>query len=124
MRWPQLFAALLLVPCISAAHGDIYQWEWIDPLQPELGKQQSSTLTPSGARFSARPYASYYNWSAYTQFTPVDFTRAWLRGFDLHGSGFTYVILTEADLREADLASAHFRESSDLSLADLSGALC
>jgi hypothetical protein len=65
-------AGLLVMNAVASA--DIYQWEYIDPAHPELGKQESVTLCPDGEGVSAEPYAylSYY-----------DLTQAYLIGYDL-----------------------------------------
>jgi hypothetical protein len=62
-----IFFSICLLSCatffhaLPPAHGDIYEWEWIDPTHPELGKQQSATVCPGGAGVDAVPsaYLSY-----------------------------------------------------------------
>ena len=48
--------SLLVVVAVTcsarSARADIYQWEYIDPLNPSLGKQQSSILVDSAKRSS------------------------------------------------------------------------
>jgi len=88
---------LLLVNSIVSA--DIYQWEYIDPAQPELGKQQSLTLCPDGAGASAVPQAN------------LDFrnlTQAYLIGSDLTGASFYSATLTDADMTNAVVNGASF----------------
>ena len=48
MRWSTIGILSLAAFFATDAHGQIYQWEYIDPLHPELGRQQSSTLVPTG----------------------------------------------------------------------------
>lgn len=44
MRWFTI-GILSLEACFATdAHGQIYHWEYIGPLHPELGRQQSSTF--------------------------------------------------------------------------------
>ena len=69
MRWFTISVLALAACFATAARGDIYQWEYIDPLQPELGRQQSSTLAPDGAGRNAGPSADLGN---------LDLTMAWL----------------------------------------------
>lgn len=41
----------LLMSCLCAAPAawaDVFEWEYIDPLNPALGKQQSETLALDG----------------------------------------------------------------------------
>ena len=53
MRWLTVGILFLAAFFATAARGDIYQWEYIDPLHTELGRQQSSTLAPDGAGLAA-----------------------------------------------------------------------
>jgi hypothetical protein len=73
-----VFAAIigLLANLASApARADIYQWEWVDPSDDSLGKQQSQTLTPGGAGAITNPYVA---WGS------LNLTKAYLIGADLH----------------------------------------
>ena len=112
MKRLQLFAVLLLILGASTAHGDIYQWEYIDPLLPDLGRQQSITLAPDGAGLVPAP-----NLNACEK----DLTMAYLSGFDLSGSYFTDATLTNADLSDADLYFAKLVDAQ-LTTANLRGA--
>src|SRR5262245_46310953 len=69
-----LATLLALVASGPTARADIFQWEYINPANPSLGKQQSSTLAPDGAGVNAAPGAdlSYRN-----------LTMAYLIGADL-----------------------------------------
>jgi uncharacterized protein YjbI with pentapeptide repeats len=48
-------AAWLCSLLASAASGDIYQWQWVDPNDHSLGKTQSNILCPDGAGISPAP---------------------------------------------------------------------
>lgn len=48
-----LIAFSLALPSIVSA--DIFEWEWIDPANHSLGKQQSTTLVPDGAGLVPEP---------------------------------------------------------------------
>ena len=65
----------------AAARGDIYQWEWVDPGDPNQGKRASATLCPDGAGRDAAPGASLRD---------LDLTRAYLIGASLTNARFTY----------------------------------
>ncbi len=104
--WPLLM--LLAIP----ARADIYQWEYVDPLDPSLGKQQSATLAPGGAGVDAVPGADL-------RFK--DLTKAFLIGLDLHETSFLRATLTDADLSQADLTDADLSRAT-LSAANLIGA--
>ncbi len=69
MRWLTIGILSLAAFFATAARGDIYQWEYIDPLHPELGRQQSSTLAPTGRDMDGVPGANLSN---------LDLTMAWL----------------------------------------------
>jgi len=90
-------AGLLMINSIASA--EIYQWEYVDPAHPELGKQQSPTLCPDGAGVWAVPLAdlSFRN-----------LTQAYLIGSDLTGASFYLATLTNADLSNAVVKRAEF----------------
>ena len=57
-------SAIVLMTCsVSTALGDIYQWEWIDPNDHGLGRQESVILCPDGEGRNAAPraYGSWWN---------------------------------------------------------------
>lgn len=129
---------MLAVAALTALHGafsrvpvtraDIYQWEYIDPANPNLGKQQSSMLAPDGAGVSAIPGANLSN---------RDLTKAYLISailspyveYDLEGNLIEYQVanLTGANLSQADLThagsfAANFA-NANLSQANLTNAI-
>ena len=67
------FAAIALVLAFSqsTARADIFQWEYIDPADPTLGKQQSAVLCPDGSGALVEIGAALNN---------RDLTRAFLEG--------------------------------------------
>jgi uncharacterized protein YjbI with pentapeptide repeats len=92
--------SLLSVLIVShAALGDIYQWELVNPADPSLGRQASSTLCPDGEGRVPAPglYASY-----------DDLTQAWLSGYDLTDAEFWNAHLTDADFTETNLTRVEF----------------
>jgi hypothetical protein len=48
---------------LAFAHGitcaDIYPWEYINPVDPSQGKQQSTTLCPGGINANAAPHTNF-----------------------------------------------------------------
>jgi hypothetical protein len=50
---------IVVVAFPRAARADIYQWEYINPSNPALGKQQSATLCPDGAGLIVGPNADW-----------------------------------------------------------------
>ncbi|QDU70408.1 pentapeptide repeat-containing protein [Mucisphaera calidilacus] len=103
-------AALTL--CTTTTHANIYQWQYIDPANPSLGKQQSTTLAPGGAGATAEPRADL---------TARDLTMAWLRDANLNKADISHANLTNADLVRANLTSVLFIDTR-LADADLSHA--
>ncbi len=112
MRWLTIGILSLAACFATAARGDIYQWEYIDPLQPELGRQQSSTLAPDGAGQIRR--------SRCASLRNLDLTMAWLADKNLLGAEFRGVesIQGRSEQREPFRS---FVRGADLSDADLSG---
>src|SRR6478672_6509851 len=76
------------------ARADIFQWEYINPANPALGKHQSTTLTPGGAGVNAAPLAdlSFRN-----------LTMAYLVAADLNRAWAIAANLTNAELSQANL---------------------
>ncbi|HJQ78452.1 MAG TPA: pentapeptide repeat-containing protein, partial [Lacipirellulaceae bacterium] len=89
---------LLHLGAAADTRSDIFQWEYINPGDPGLGKQQSTTLTPDGAGVNAGPGAELYN---------RNLTMAYLIGKDLTGANGYAVNLTDADLSQANLTNAN-----------------
>ena len=100
-------AAILLAQCAAAAHADIYQWEYINPNEPSVGKALSATLAPDGAGANAVPGADLHS---------RNLTMAYLGNKDLHGANAQLVNLTDAYLYNANLSNV------DLANANLTGA--
>src|SRR5262245_56335905 len=87
--------ALALISFTAATHADIFQWEYINPADPNQNKRQSTTLALDGAGVDAVP------------------------GADLHGRNLTMAYLIGADLRSANGTSTNF-SFADLINGDLS----
>src|SRR5262245_43288432 len=104
-------AGLFLVFAASAAHAGIFQWEYINPADPNQGKQQSTTLAPDGAGVDAVPGANLAG---------RNLTMAYLIGADLTGAYF-YAKLTNADMSQANLSGASFW-SANFTGAEIRGA--
>jgi len=85
--------------CLLAgpAAADIHQWEWVDPGDPDQGRQASTTLCPDGLGRHAAPGANL---------DYLNLTRAYLAGTNLQAASFTGATLAEADLAGASLGGA------------------
>ena len=109
-----VLSAFVIVACAtSVVRADIYQWEWVDPLDPSQGKQQSTTLTPDGAGLVAEPGLNASN---------DDLTKAYLIGANLVDANFGFAILKDADLTGAQLRDANFVNAT-LMGANFTGAM-
>lgn len=105
---------------LTATRADIFEWEYVNPAIPSLGKQRSTTLAPNGAGVNAGPGANLANFNL---------TKAYLIGADLspfldcfeEACSVTYADLTEATLVQADLTDAQLY-GAILTGADLTGA--
>src|SRR5688572_6434878 len=95
---PLLTSSLVtLPPLFSAApvaRADIFQWVYINPATPSQGKQSSTMVTPGGAGVNAVPGANL---------SYRDLTMGYLIGADLTGAYGEAVILTNAELSQANL---------------------
>jgi uncharacterized protein YjbI with pentapeptide repeats len=116
----------------SAAHADIFQWEYINPADPSQGKRQSTTPAPDGVGVDAAPGANLsFFW------VRRNLTMAYLDGADLNHATLRGTILQNASLRGANLQEADLSTwrspfcdlfgsclyySADLTAADLSQA--
>lgn len=119
-----LFATLASAPLTRA---DIFQWEYIDPANPSLGRQQSTTLAPDGAGAQVAHGADLSN---------RNLTKAYLSGADLHllveynsdGEPINYVPanLDNTNLSQAELPNSRFNgatlNNANLSQANLTNA--
>ena len=109
-------AARMFAPT-PVARADIFEWEYINPANPSLGKQQSTTLAPDGAGVNAGPGTDLSN---------RNLTMAYLIGADLSPyytdcCGTIFSDLTGANLSQADLTGANLTEAT-LTGANLTGA--
>jgi uncharacterized protein YjbI with pentapeptide repeats len=123
-RVPQIAAALFqLVAFAASARADIFQWEYVNPADPNQGKRQSTTLAPDGAGIDFVRGA---------ELSGRNLTMAYLSGADLFagatslfeslfGSNLTGTNLSRADLTNAILAGASLT-GADFSDADVVGA--
>src|SRR5688500_901795 len=105
-------AFTLIALAASSASADIYQWEWVDPNDHSLGKQQSNVLCADGA--GADPQAYHGLWHR-------DLTQAYLSKFDLHSVSFWGTRLDDAYMVRANLDGTSYQQASMID-ADLSGA--
>lgn len=90
--------ALALIAMAHHATADIYEWAYIDPAQPHLGKQESAMLTPDGA--GVMPGAG-------VDLRSLDLTMAYLVGSDLSQANLAHAQLPAADLSGATLFDAN-----------------
>ncbi|MBC8107274.1 MAG: pentapeptide repeat-containing protein [Anaerolineae bacterium] len=102
---------LLARLCASTATGDVFQWQWVDPNDHSLGKEQSTILCPDGAGRIAQPDVL---WSG------LNLSRAYLYQADLTSAFFSSSNLNEAYLRQAVLDRL-LVTGSDLRDADFGG---
>src|SRR5262245_33166961 len=52
---------LLCLGCLilpASVRADIFQWQWVNPNNPNLGRMESTTLAPNGAGVSAIPFSN------------------------------------------------------------------
>jgi uncharacterized protein YjbI with pentapeptide repeats len=108
-----LVATTIIAALPSFASADIFQWEYLDPFDPSLGKRQSTTLCPGGAGVSAAPAASLTN---------LNLTKAYLIGADLTGARFDNSNLTNASFAGASLINARVVNAT-VTGADFGGAV-
>jgi uncharacterized protein YjbI with pentapeptide repeats len=104
---------------MPVARADIFEWEYINPANPSLGKQQSTILTPDGAGADAAPG---------TNLTNRDLTKAYLIGanvspdlvYDQYGYVVSYVAsnLTAVTLSQADLTNAYFGGADGVNVSE------
>ncbi len=117
---PCLLMGLSIASSGQVARADIFQWEYIDPANPALGKQASTTLAPNGAGARVGPGAVLTN---------LNLTKAYLVGADVspfldcveEACYITYTDLTGTTLAQADLTNASLY-GAILTDADVTGA--
>src|SRR3990172_8003203 len=93
----------LLFAAAAAARADIFQWEYIDPANPALGKKQSTTLagfSPGGGGVNALPGSALDR---------RNLTMAYLEGANLAGSSFYKSNLADAYLHQANLTGVNLQ---------------
>jgi uncharacterized protein YjbI with pentapeptide repeats len=88
-----------LLAISSSARADIFQWEYINPADPDQGKRQSTTLAPDGAGVDVVPGAVL---------SGRNLTMAYLIGADLTNASAVRTNLTKSDVSRADLTNAYF----------------
>ena len=123
-----LAALLSIIATAPPSRADIFQWQYINPGNPALGKQQSAALCPGGAGANALPgaYLPYLN-----------LTKAYLVGAQLSAPiyypeenpfGYITANLTGANLSQAELSNANLIGAAligtNLSQANLANASC
>jgi probable HAF family extracellular repeat protein len=100
-------ASLAAVPAIylpmPRAHADIFQWEYINPANPALGKKQSTTLCPDGADAIAATGANLYY---------RNLTKAYLIGANLSDATAGVTNFSNADLSHANFSNVSFTGST------------
>ena len=84
---------------VSATTPGIFKWEYINPNNPALGKQQSTVLTIGGAGLYPEPYLYAGG---------KNLANAYLKAADLTNSAFNSANLTRAVLDDANLTNANF----------------
>ena len=89
-----LCLVVLLLASAAPARADIFQWEYINPGNPSLGKQASTTLCVEGAGQNAEPNGYLYG----------DLTMAYLIGTNLTHNTVEFATLIGADLSQANLS--------------------
>jgi hypothetical protein len=81
---------LSLLICVFplASRADIFQWEYINPANPSLGKQPSTMLAPEGAGLNAAPGVNLAS---------RNLTMAYLIGADLSAANARFTNFYNAD---------------------------
>lgn len=90
----RICSAWMIAICLagSAAYGDIFKWEYIDPADPSQGKRQSTTLTHGGAGKHAVPAADLRS---------LNLDKAYLPNANLAGAKLIYTRLQMAELKQS-----------------------
>jgi uncharacterized protein YjbI with pentapeptide repeats len=124
-------AALLALFAAAAppAHADVFQWEYVNPANPTLGKRESSILAPGGAGANAErgadlagrnltmayligadlsPHIAYDEYGYISSYVRADLTGTNLRTADLTDASFAAATLTGANFTGAVVRGANF----------------
>ncbi|HEY7088968.1 MAG TPA: pentapeptide repeat-containing protein [Tepidisphaeraceae bacterium] len=97
----------------SAARGDVFQWQWVDPNDHSLGKVQSAVLCTGGAGVTAGPGSVL---------GALDLTQAYLFARDLSFSTWTGTTVNDGYFAGANLNQMLLQQCS-LRNADFTGVL-
>jgi uncharacterized protein YjbI with pentapeptide repeats len=126
----------LLAPT-PVTRADIFQWEYINPADPSMGRRQSATLVPDGvganimrgSNLAHRNLTKAYLIGAdlspiydFETYIPSDLTGANLSQADLTNARLWNAYLFHADFRQANLTNAYCR-TAYLTGANLTGAV-
>ncbi|MGE3240169.1 MAG: pentapeptide repeat-containing protein [Pirellulales bacterium] len=134
----------MLAPIVRA---DIYQWEYVNPANPNEGKRQSATVVPDGVGVNAEPGAQLANRNLTKAYLvsaaligqevydsdgflayriPTDLSGTNLSQADLAGAFLDDANLVNANLRQANLTNARFHftklTDADFGNSDVRGA--
>lgn len=112
-RFHAIFIGIVLA-LSNVAQGDVYQWEFVDPANPALGKRKSATLAPEGTGANFDSVLGLYG---------RDLTKAYLYRASVNGYRLSSTILNDAYLAEASMynvqADGTVARGADLSRANL-----
>jgi uncharacterized protein YjbI with pentapeptide repeats len=134
-------ANIVVIGSVLTAHADIFQWEYINPADPNQGKQQSTTLAPDGAGVDAVPGAdlsgrnltmayligvdlsSIYSchFGIFCSWETTNLSDTNLTNADLSSADLSWASLWDTNLRGANVTNADF-SSATLTNADFTGA--
>ena len=128
--WLRVFLlwAIVLLCFTEPLCANIYQWEWIDPLNHSLGKQQSLILCTDGAGVNAAPgaFLSFRNlaqtYLVSANLTDASVFSATLTNAYMPQANLAYANLSSTLFTNADLTGANFSHAN-LYSATLSGAI-
>lgn len=120
--------AALVVP-VGSAGADIFEWEFIDPGNPSLGKRESTILLTHAVIGQFLDLQGFDLKKAYlrnaginlSEFNGADLTEAYLVGADVSSTTFNNAVLLNADLTDANIVGANFNNtvSSGFTFAQL-----
>lgn len=118
-----LFATFAGAPFTRA---DVFQWEYIDPANPSLGRQQSTILAPDGAGANAAPGENLSNRNlikAYLVGAELYETPIWGGEFGNEIIGYLPANLAATNLSHADLTNANLSGAALSAATSLAGAV-